>query len=490
MPDVVSSSLRDRLPAVLARPMWVLFGLWTLDVWLNQMTTPFLLFGANPGVQFAIVQMPSVPLLLVAALVFYRRPAGPLDGRLDVPACILMLLGNGALIGSGELPQLAAYLLLGCSGIGFTLLWLRWCALYASLSSKNAIACVLVSNALSSFVKGLLLSVPQEACLWLIALLPLACLASLRQAGRQIDAEPALRGADTASREGAVPGVPVSARIYCRRGSMGPVWHVAACLVVGNALLVMGNMCIVDESDMLSDLVQYGLSALVCLGILALFAQGGVRVDFTTLWTLVLTIAATALVFIAVQEHFSLPGALSLRLLFSLTHVVVNTLGILCFTEVARHSDIHAACLFSIARLCRLVPLGLISLGGHINFLDDRHFAVPLLLYAVVLAIWLAYWRRTDFQFMFMDLYTPAPTVSEGPTMASRCARIGGEFGLTDREIEVMTMMAQGRSRAYIAEALYLSENTVKGHARHVYAKLGIHNRTELQKMTDEEPRG
>lgn len=51
---------------------------------------------------------------------------------------------------------------------------------------------------------------------------------------------------------------------------------------------------------------------------------------------------------------------------------------------------------------------------------------------------------------------------------------------LTDREVEVARLMAQGRSKAAIAGKLFLSENTVRTHARNLYAKLDVHNRQEL----------
>lgn len=63
---------------------------------------------------------------------------------------------------------------------------------------------------------------------------------------------------------------------------------------------------------------------------------------------------------------------------------------------------------------------------------------------------------------------------------AARCAAIAEEFSLTPREAEVFAMLARGRDRAYIEEALVVSRNTVKAHVKHVYAKLGIHSHQEL----------
>ena len=43
-----------------------------------------------------------------------------------------------------------------------------------------------------------------------------------------------------------------------------------------------------------------------------------------------------------------------------------------------------------------------------------------------------------------------------------------------------MELFGIGRSTAFIAQQLCISESTAKSHVRHIYAKCGIHNRQEL----------
>ena len=50
---------------------------------------------------------------------------------------------------------------------------------------------------------------------------------------------------------------------------------------------------------------------------------------------------------------------------------------------------------------------------------------------------------------------------------------------LTDRELEVLKLVAQGMSNREIATELYISENTVKNHVRNILEKLHLHSRME-----------
>ena len=66
--------------------------------------------------------------------------------------------------------------------------------------------------------------------------------------------------------------------------------------------------------------------------------------------------------------------------------------------------------------------------------------------------------------------------------IAMRCAFIGSAYGLSNREIQVLEPLAQGRSRPFIQQKLVLSEGTVKTHISHVYEKIGV---SSLQNLLD-----
>jgi LuxR family maltose regulon positive regulatory protein len=50
---------------------------------------------------------------------------------------------------------------------------------------------------------------------------------------------------------------------------------------------------------------------------------------------------------------------------------------------------------------------------------------------------------------------------------------------LTQREIEVLRLVAAGHSNAEIAAELFVERSTVKTHLIHLYDKLGVHSRTQ-----------
>jgi len=54
---------------------------------------------------------------------------------------------------------------------------------------------------------------------------------------------------------------------------------------------------------------------------------------------------------------------------------------------------------------------------------------------------------------------------------------------MTDSELAVARLVAQGLSNREVAERLFVSPHTVSSHLRHVFAKLDVNSRFELTRL-------
>lgn len=59
-------------------------------------------------------------------------------------------------------------------------------------------------------------------------------------------------------------------------------------------------------------------------------------------------------------------------------------------------------------------------------------------------------------------------------------------LGLSLREAEIMTLIAEGHSNGQIAAKLVLAEKTVKNHVNRIYAKLGAQSRAAAISQWDD----
>ena len=71
-----------------------------------------------------------------------------------------------------------------------------------------------------------------------------------------------------------------------------------------------------------------------------------------------------------------------------------------------------------------------------------------------------------------------AAGVGNGPNGSRR-----NEYSLTQREHDILALLAEGRSNREIAQSLFLSEKTVKAHLAAIFRKLGVTNRTQAAMM-------
>ncbi len=81
----------------------------------------------------------------------------------------------------------------------------------------------------------------------------------------------------------------------------------------------------------------------------------------------------------------------------------------------------------------------------------------------------------TDFAHKLLSAYDSDAKLSITPTDTNQALI----EPLSDRELEILQLVAEGLSNRDISERLYLALSTVKGHNRNIYGKLGVQRRTE-----------
>ena len=77
---------------------------------------------------------------------------------------------------------------------------------------------------------------------------------------------------------------------------------------------------------------------------------------------------------------------------------------------------------------------------------------------------------------------TDASTSGDGPAPDQ-------DHGLTPREIEVLRLLAAGRSNPAIAEALFISPRTAQTHVQHILDKLDVSTRAEAAAKSEQDAR-
>lgn len=72
----------------------------------------------------------------------------------------------------------------------------------------------------------------------------------------------------------------------------------------------------------------------------------------------------------------------------------------------------------------------------------------------------------------------PLPSITGNPVELA-VEKIAEEFSLTNKEKEILALMASGRDIPSIAKILVVSPNTIRTHSKHIFAKINVHTRQE-----------
>jgi DNA-binding CsgD family transcriptional regulator len=151
--------------------------------------------------------------------------------------------------------------------------------------------------------------------------------------------------------------------------------------------------------------------------------------------------------------------------------------------SLSYHYGVSAIWLFGIERGVRAVAM----MGGRV--LDSALAAAgvsaaPIVVLAVLVATFMVATERRVSSPWGVQLREGETQEARDAALRSalveRCGQLGREHGLSQREEEVLLLLAQGKTAGEIAHELLVANGTVKAHVGHIYQKLDIHCREEL----------
>ncbi|MBR4954582.1 MAG: hypothetical protein IKY46_01550 [Clostridia bacterium] len=142
------------------------------------------------------------------------------------------------------------------------------------------------------------------------------------------------------------------------------------------------------------------------------------------------------------------------------------------------------------ASLLAMIVFGNIAVWFVEKFIPwDFEFLSISYLFSEIILLGL-YWMMQDYVRQDLAYAPPADTYTDvSPSLEDKLAKIlaalpEGET-LASREQEILELILQSKKRREIAEALCLSENTIKTYTRTLYGKLGVRSREELYALLD-----
>lgn len=372
-------------------------------------------------------------------------------------------------------PWLAlAGFLLGAADLAATLLWARFSA---TLSLRAVYIYVTVCNGASLVLYGVFVLVSPAAVLPLAALLfAVSAFCAKRVLGARVMQE-----------EFAAEGGTLRALV---RELWHPLLGTAILCFMGGLMLQISGQQDIPLGAFQQTSLWASAAAIVCLLVPALVVRKPLNLG--RLYSVALPLSAAG--FLLLPLIWNAAGGIVNA--FAQVGAMVASIILWCMmADGARRARVSPVLVFSLA----LAVTNAATLGGTVlgaaNAANIRQGDVALTTVALVsvyllLMAALVLFRNRDGAATGLgageggvsEAAGAAPALSPTPeeALAARCAALADRYGFTPRERDIFPLLAQGHTMPAISERLFVSENTVKSHAKRIYQKLDIHSRAEL----------
>ncbi|WP_080800326.1 helix-turn-helix transcriptional regulator [Arabiibacter massiliensis] len=223
-----------------------------------------------------------------------------------------------------------------------------------------------------------------------------------------------------------------------------------------------------------------------CVTVLAIaflwiaFGTSRLREDMLFSASVLLVLAGFMMVPFSAQLSYPLPGAL-----LASGGICFNILFWLVLAAIGARNVYALIPTFALASCMNYLGVEIGATAGHISAAaigDQTAGAIALVAgFVFVSFLWL-FFRRFSFSdtIQGVEIMKPIVVKTSESVQEIACKQLAEQRGLTDRELEIFTMMAKGRNTKFIQEQLVISPNTVRSHIKHIYQKLDVHSQQEL----------
>lgn len=347
------------------------------------------------------------------------------------------------------------------AGAGCAWCFMEWFGVCCATGARNAVSYLLLSFALAAAIRIVLALLPFKAAFWVLVLL---CTLS-------------------------IPLLPVALQLKGASGGMGPsptapAGHHTLFILMELALysFVLGSVNDASsESQALTFamVLNYALRIVLMLMLFAWFAAAEQRSSVARVAQVALCAIVIGVLAIALLGDAASVVAASL---ISFARGIVLMLLALVSVETTFSLRLHPFVAFGVGRGVYEFSV----MGGRLfsHYVLGEAFSITLTLnivFFMVGCIFLFITGRTAKTVLSLEGgVTPS---APAHAVAERCRAVASRYNLTERETEVLELLCRGRGKAYIAEALCVSENTVRHHCKNIYSKLQVHSREELMDL-------
>lgn len=432
----------------------------------------FLINGASSAAPSAQFTWQASYVVLSLAVMAFGFIAGRWPQFIESPAMGYIVAGLGAtgsvaLVAAFAEPMLAFLQMpvaIVCSCV-LGWLYLQWGRFYVRVGLRQAVGCLFIGNIAASALKCIAHFCPLPLMCAVAMALPIASVLLCRMA--LIDVV-------------AAPHPAVRFESHNLRG----LWKVAAAVAVLSfvtAFLVGKSFGNQSAAPADAFLLGRAFEVLISGVVLAVVLGARKAFNFAQLWRIVLMVLA-----IDVLCQALLPQATIIRCVESSAWDLLVLSTWLTVVDIARHAKVDASVVIGVgwAFYSGSFAGGSMLASWPFSAQVDVAVTTALMFALALVGTFCLEVRDQDTKWIFAELSGERSSAPEDHrSIDERCEAIAAQQGLTPRELEVMKLLCKGRTKSYIAETLYLTENTVRSHAKHIYTKLDVHSKQELMSL-------